>query len=238
MSKIEFGRLYLVPTPLGDDAEPEVLPVSTLEILKKIKFFVVENEKSAWRFLSRHFDQAGLSELSLSVLDEHTQAAEVPALLQPALAGQDLGVISEAGCPGIADPGASLASAAHKAGVFVCPLIGPSAILMALMGSGFNGQAFTFHGYLPRERPERQKALKSLEKTVKTRGASQLFIETPYRNRQMIEDLMASLDPETEVVVAMNVSQGDQIIRRCRAKDLRRYPELGAKKPAVFVIGR
>jgi 16S rRNA (cytidine1402-2'-O)-methyltransferase len=109
---------------------------------------------------------------------------------------------------------------------------------MALMGSGFNGQAFTFHGYLPRERAERQKALKSLEKSVKTRGASQIFIETPYRNRQMVEDLAASLEPETEVVVAMNVSQGDQIIRRCRAKELQRYPELGAKKPAVFVLGR
>jgi 16S rRNA (cytidine1402-2'-O)-methyltransferase len=231
-----LGRLFLIPTPLGDDAEPEVLPAATLGILARISHFVVENKKSPWRFLARHFSQDRLNAISLSVLDEHSRAEDIPGLLQPALNGFDLGVISEAGCPGIADPGADLARAAHLAGVGVTPLVGPSSIVLALMASGFSGQSFHFHGYLPRERPERQKAIRRLERAARE-GASQIFIETPYRNAQMLDDLGASLSADTEVFIAMNLTQSRQLVRRCRAEDLGRYPELRQKEPAVFIIG-
>jgi 16S rRNA (cytidine1402-2'-O)-methyltransferase len=231
------GPLFLIPTPLGEDDPGLVLPAGSLEALKPIRDFVVENEKTAWRVLGRLFSQAELDGMSLSVLSEHTQSADIPALLRPAHEGRPLGLMSEAGCPGIADPGAPLVRAAHRSGIIVRALVGPSSIILALMASGMNGQAFRFCGYLPRDRQERVKSLKTLEKRARDSGETQIFIETPYRNDHMLSDMAESLRPDTLICAATDMSLSTERVLSVEAAALKGLNSELGKRPTVFLIG-
>ncbi|HUW75420.1 MAG TPA: SAM-dependent methyltransferase, partial [Gallionella sp.] len=184
------GTLYLIPCTLGDTPADQVLPQHVISVARKLHHFVVEQPKTARQFLSALKPEQPIQALHFATLNEHTAANELPELLAPLLAGHDVGIISEAGCPGIADPGANLVNLAHRNGICVVPLVGPSSILLALMASGLNGQSFAFHGYLPIAEAERNKMISKLEAESSRLKQTQLFIETPYRNERMLSALL------------------------------------------------
>jgi 16S rRNA (cytidine1402-2'-O)-methyltransferase len=231
------GTLYLIPVTLGDDNVASVLPEYVLNIARQLGTFVVENEKTARRFLSVIKTQKPVRELELLTLNEHTQEKELPGLLKPLLAGQDIGVMSEAGCPGIADPGAKLVELAHRKGIRVMPLVGPSSILLALMASGLNGQSFRFLGYIPADKAARIQRLKEIEMTSAKQHETQLFIETPYRNQHLLEDILAHCQAHTRVSIACNISLADEFILTKTVAEWKRseLPDLH-KKPTVFSL--
>lgn len=231
------GVLYLIPVTLGDDNIDRALPPEVVSIAQQLDTFVVENEKTARRFLGLIKTAKPVRELTLLTLNEHTLEKELPALLAPLLAGKDVGLMSEAGCPGIADPGAQLAALAHRKGIRVAPLVGPSSILLAIMASGFNGQRFAFLGYLPSDKAARVQKLKEIEKQSQKYQETQVFIETPYRNQHLLEDILANCAPATRLCIARNISlQNELIISKSIAEwkkgDL---PDLH-KEPTVFLI--
>jgi 16S rRNA (cytidine1402-2'-O)-methyltransferase len=233
------GRLYLVPNLLGVTPPQAVLPERTIAIARSLSHFVVETPKIARQFLKALAPERALQSLSLSELNEHTPAERVDALLAPALAGHDLGLLSDAGCPGVADPGAGLVAAAHRAGVRVVPLVGPSAVLLALMASGMNGQAFAFHGYLPAKPGLRERALRALDDAIARSGATQLCIETPYRNEALVAAVLASCRAGTRLCVAIDLSLPSEQIVSCSIAAWRKLsrPAL-ARRPAIFLLGR
>lgn len=230
------GLLYLIPTPIGDQDPRRILSPELIEIIGDIRHFIVESEKSVGRFLSRALPPEALAASTFSILDEHTGAAALPDLLKPALAGQDIGLISEAGCPCVADPGSELVAQAHRAGIRVVPLPGPSSILLALMASGFSGQSFLFLGYIPAQTAERKAALGRIEADCRRDGITRIFIETPYRNRAVLEDALQTLDGETRLCVAASLGGP---VERVRSDPIRRWREtpfeLG-KEPSVFLV--
>lgn len=236
-----LGVLYLIPVTLGDDNIAGALPPEVVGIAQQLDTFVVENEKTARRFLGLIKTTKPVRELTLLTLNEHTHEKELPALLAPLLAGKDVGLMSEAGCPGIADPGAQLVALAHRKDIKVMPLIGPSSILLALMASGFNGQRFTFLGYLPSDKAARIQRLKEIEKQSQKYHETQVFIETPYRNQHLLEDILANCAPATRLCVARNVSLQNEFIA---SKTVAEWKALGKsaalpdlhKEPTVFLI--
>jgi 16S rRNA (cytidine1402-2'-O)-methyltransferase len=228
------GALYLVPNLLGLVPPAQVLPARTIEIARGLRHWVVETPKSARAFIKSLDPPGPIAELDIRVLPERGDVVE---LLAPAHAGQDIGLLSDAGCPGVADPGATLVGAAHAASIRVVPLVGPSSILLALMASGMNGQGFAFHGYLPVQAPERAAALKRLEEESRALKRAQLFIETPYRNAAMIAAIAQSLRPTTQVCVAVDLTLPTETIERRSAADWRRVdPARFSKRPAMFVL--
>lgn len=230
------GTLYLVPVPVGDGDPCLELAPRVVTIIRGMADFVVENDRSARRFLSKVIDQQALDAARFYRLDEHTQPQELPALLEPLLAGRDSSIISEAGSPCVADPGAALVEAALKAGIRVVPLPGPSAILMALMASGLGGQRFSFNGYLPPEPAGREAALHELEARSARDGSTQLFIETPYRNDAMASSAAKVLRPETLFCAAIGLSSADERVIRMEAGSWRKStPHIG-KIPTVFLL--
>lgn len=233
------GRLYVIPSLLGIVPPDAVLPLRTIDIARSLTHFVVETAKAARQFLKTLSPDRPLQSIELAELNEHTPPSRVDALLAPALQGRDLGLISDAGCPGVADPGAILVAAAHRAGVQVVPLVGPSAVLLALMASGMNGQAFAFQGYLPAKPGLRERALRQLDDTVGRTGATQLFIETPYRNEALVAAVLATCSPKTRFCAAVDLSlPSEEIVSRSVAawREARRPPY--AKRPAIFLLGR
>ncbi len=232
-----LGTLYFIPVTLGDDNLARALPPEVISIAQKLDTFVVENEKTARRFLSLMKTQKPVRELTLLTLNEHTEDKAIPALLAPLLAGKNVGMMSEAGCPGIADPGAKLAALAHQKGIRVAPLVGPSSILLSLMASGFNGQRFTFLGYLPADKAARVQRLKEIEKHSQKHHETQIFIETPYRNQHLLEDILASCHAETKLCIACNISLDDELIMSRSIKTWKQspLPDLH-KKPTVFLL--
>ena len=229
------GTLWLIPTPLGDENVSWLLEPDRLAIIP-IQHFVVEAEKTARKHLKALGVTTPLRELSLTTLNEHSKEIELSELIKPLLAGYDIGLLSEAGCPAIADPGANLVALAHEHDITVRPLIGPSSILLALMASGANGQRFTFNGYLPTDKQERIETLKQLEKTAFERDETQIFIETPYRNKQLIEDALSVLKPHSRFCVAANLTLPTQIIV---SKHIRQWPKTIPdlhKQPCVFIL--
>jgi 16S rRNA (cytidine1402-2'-O)-methyltransferase len=224
--------LYAIPSPLGGTPQAS-LPASTLERIRELKDFVVEDAKSARAFLSA----AGckVRELNLAELSEHTAAADVPALLQPLREGRRLGLVSEAGCPAIADPGAALVEAAHAEGFRVVPLVGPSSIILALMASGLEGQRFAFCGYLPRDGAERQRRIKELEARSRRENETEIFIETPYRNDALLAALVEACAPNTRLCVAADLTLESESVNTRPIAGWRRAPAIG-KRPAVFVL--
>jgi 16S rRNA (cytidine1402-2'-O)-methyltransferase len=232
------GILYLIPTPLGDIPVDQALPEETRRIAAGLNTFVVEHPKTARAFLKQLGTRVPLQQLTLLPLNEHTRPEELNTLLGPLLAGQDVGLLSEAGCPAVADPGADLVRLAHQRGIRVRPLVGPSSILLALMGSGLVGQRFAFHGYLPAKVDERGQALKDLERRAEKEDAAQVFIETPYRNRQMLESILATCRPDTWLSVACELTTLQEEIVSRRVEDWRRDPPDLERRPAVFLLWR
>lgn len=232
------GTLYLIPTPLGETALDLVLPEETRRVTARLTHFVVEHAKTARAFLKQVGTETPLQQLALAELNEHTLDNELQALLKPLLAGHDVGLLSEAGCPAVADPGANLVRLAHRAGIRVKPLVGPSSILLALMASGLVGQRFTFHGYLPAKPEERTKVLKELEKEAGRHDAAQIFIETPYRNNAMLESILASCKDDTLVTVACDLTLVTELIATRRTAEWRTSPPDLNKRPCIFLLWR
>ncbi len=233
---LKKGILYLIPTTLGEPTETaDVLPIKINSIINQIDEYIVENEKSARHYLKKMGLQKPLQEIILHPLNQHTPAQEISGYLTALSQGKNIGVISEAGCPGIADPGAEVVAIAHERGIQVVPLVGPSSITLALMASGFNGQSFTFHGYLPKERGERIKKLKELEKAAQKKQ-TQLFIETPYRNMHLLEDILSSCEGNTRLCIACDITLPSEFIKTKRIAEWKKQvPEI-AKKPTIFLI--
>lgn len=236
MSNQKTGVLYFIPVTLGDDNISNVLPPDVVRIAQQLDEFIVENEKTARHFLSTIKHPKPIREILLKTLNEHTLEKELPALLYSVSTGKNVGLMSEAGCPGIADPGAKLAALAHQKGIRVAPLVGPSSILMSLMASGLNGQRFTFLGYIAAEKNARIMQLKEIEKKSRLQE-TQIFIETPYRNQHMLEDILANCNGETRLCIACNISLHDEYIVTKRIKDwkIKPLPDLH-KKPTVFLL--
>jgi 16S rRNA (cytidine1402-2'-O)-methyltransferase len=232
------GTLYLIPTPLGPTPLERVLPEKTRRIAAGLSTFIVEHPKTARAFLRQLPTQTPLQELRILALNEHTRPDGLAALLRPLLEGQDAGLLSEAGCPAVADPGAELVRLAHAHGVHVRPLVGPSAILLALMGSGLVGQRFTFHGYLPAKPVERTRALRDLEKRAAVADAVQVFIETPYRNEAMLDAILDVCRDDTWLSLACDLTLDTELLVTRQVADWRlARPDID-RRPCVFLLWR
>ena len=230
------GTLYLIPVPLGPVSPEACLPPDTLVVARRLDHFVVERAKTARAHLKAMGHPQPLQSLQRAELNEHTPPTAISPLLAPLKAGHDVGLLSEAGCPAVADPGAALVMAAHRAGIAVVPLIGPSSILLALMASGLGGQRFAFHGYLPAKEPERSQAIRELEKAARRDKATQLFIETPYRSAALLDALATALSPETLVSVGADLSLPSQLIQTRNAKDWRDKTDTVKDRLVVFGV--
>ena len=233
---VEKGILYLIPSPLGENAPMEVLPLTVRKVIGEVTHFIVENEKDARRFIKRISPKKDQSLLQLYPLNKFTSPEEILTYLDPIQEGITMGVISDAGCPGVADPGAEIVKMAHRKNIVVRPLVGPSSILLALMSSGLNGQNFAFNGYLPIDKSKRQKEIKKLEKKSFDYNQSQLFIETPYRNDQLLQDSLKTLDRNTEVCVACDISLPSEYIKTFTVKQWKKIKLELHKRPAIFII--
>ncbi|MBP5519765.1 MAG: SAM-dependent methyltransferase [Treponema sp.] len=231
--------LYLIPVTLGETEINQVLPAYNRDIIVGIKHFIVENIRSARRFLKKVEKSIDIDTLTFYELNRHTDRKFIGEYLDPLKKGEPVGIISEAGCPAIADPGADVVAIAQQRKYKVVPLVGPSSIIMSVMGSGFNGQSFAFNGYLPVEVPQRIKALKKLEQKVQNENQTQLFIETPYRNAKMIETILGALNPKTKLCIAAGITCAEEYIKTRTVAEWKKekIPEL-AKIPAIFVIGK
>lgn len=236
MSASTKGNLYLIPTTLGDTSPLEVMPLSVKKIIEVTNHFIVENEKSARRFIKKITPTKSQASLKLYPLNKFTKEDEIPFYLDPCLEGLNIGLISEAGVPGVADPGAEVVKIAHEKNIKVVPLVGPSSILMAIMSSGLNGQNFAFNGYLPIDTKERKQEIKRLERLSFEHNQSQLFIETPYRNNKMIEDLSLTLHPDTQVCIACDITlPTEYIVTKNASYWKKNSPDLH-KRPAIFIL--
>ncbi len=231
------GKLFLIPVPLGQTPADAVLPQPVRDCAKHLRHFIAENAKSARAFLKSLPSETPLQQIEIHELNEHTPSSDLAELLAPLLGGVDVGLISEAGCPAVADPGANLVALAHNEGIQVLPLIGPSSILLALMGSGLSGQNFAFHGYLPAKEDQRQKRLRELEKDSRQEKRSQIFIETPYRNQQMLETLINACAPNTKICVATDLTlDSESIMTRTPAEWRRQGVPNIDRRPTVFLL--
>jgi len=230
------GKLYLIPTTLGDNEPLEVLPYSVRTVIEAVDVFIVENEKTARKFIKRITPKKSQPSLTILKLDKYAEEIEVRTYLDACDHGISVGLLSEAGVPAIADPGAEVVKLAHEKGIRVVPLVGPSSIILAMMASGFNGQNFTFNGYLPIDSSERKKEIKNLERLSKDRNQSQIFIETPYRNEKMFSDLKSTLTPTTKLCVACDITLENEYIKTLEIKDWKsENPDLH-KRPTIFII--
>ena len=228
--------LYLLPVTLGDTPIEKVLPTYNKEIILGIKHFIVEDVRSARRFLKKVEQSINIDELTFYPLNKHTSPEDISGYLKPLEAGNSMGVISEAGCPAVADPGADVVAIAQRKNLKVVPLVGPSSIILSVMGSGFNGQSFAFHGYLPIEAGDRMKRLKELEQRVYNEHETQIFIETPYRNEKMMEDVLKACRPQTKLCIAANITCEGEYIKTKTLKEWKgHFPVLG-KVPCIFLI--
>ena len=235
--KPALGTLYLIPVTLGDDMVQHVIPDYVLNVARKLETFVVESEKSARHFLSTIKTLKPVRELNLHLLNEHTDMKVLPDLLAPLVAGQNVGLMSDAGCPAVADPGAQLVQLAHKKGIRVVPLVGPSSILLSLMASGLNGQQFAFLGYLPVEKLQRNQKLKEIEKRSASHKETQLFIETPYRNQAMLDAILQTCHAQTQLCIACDVSlDSEMIVTKSIASWKSSAPIDIHKRPCLFLM--
>ena len=236
-----FGKLYLIPCTLSNPGETTVTPEDVLPqtIKRSIDFiedYIVENEKTARRFIKSIHPEKKQSDLKLSLLNKHTEVAEHFTMIQPLLEGKNVGILSESGCPGIADPGAVIVKLAHEKGIQVVPLVGPSSILLALMASGMNGQSFTFNGYLPIDNQDKKSELKYLERLSSEKNQSQLFIETPYRNNKLLDDLIQILQPSTLLCIACDITLPTEFIKTKTIADWKKNKVDLHKRPCIFIM--
>lgn len=228
--------LYLLPVTLGDTPLRNVLPSYNSDVIGGIRHFIVENVRTARRFLRQVDSQFDIDGSCFYELNKHTSPQDISTFLQPLYDGKPMGVISEAGCPAVADPGADVVAIAQRKGIKVVPLVGPSSIILSVMASGFNGQSFAFHGYLPIKPDERTHKLRQLEQRIYNENETQLFIETPYRNGKMIEDILKTCRPQTKLCVAANLTCSDELVQTRTIKEWRgKVPEL-SKIPCIFLL--
>jgi len=232
----KFGKLFLIPTTLGQNEPLEVLPISVKKAVEDIDFFIVENEKSARRFIKKIAPRKSQPALRLSLLDKYTSEFESKSFIDPCFQGINVGLLSEAGVPAIADPGANIVMLAHLKKVQVVPLVGPSSIILAMMGSGLNGQSFAFNGYLPIDKLERKKRIKDLEKHSKQNDQTQIFIETPYRNQKLLAELKAALTPSTFLSVAVDLTLSTEYIKTLTVKEWKTENVDLHKRPCIFIF--
>jgi 16S rRNA (cytidine1402-2'-O)-methyltransferase len=230
------GTLYLIPSVLADDTAAAVIPPQVVDCVEALSYFIVENARTARRYIKTIAPAKVIESLQIVVIDKDSTEAEIKKALEPLKKGISAGIISEAGCPGVADPGAELAKWAHRQNLPVVPLVGPSAILLALMASGFNGQSFAFLGYLPIEKKDRLLALRQLEKEMLQKDQTQIFMETPYRNNQLLQDLVQHLSPGHRLSIAANITAPNALIRTDTIANWKKQlPDLH-KQPAVFLL--
>lgn len=232
----QVGNLYLIPTTLGETPPLEVLPIAVKSIVESIDHYIVEHEKNARRFIKSIAPKKSQPDLELQTINKFTEPAEIPNMLNPCFDGHHMGVLSDAGCPGIADPGADIVREAHLKGIRVIPLVGPSSLLMAMMASGFNGQNFTFNGYLPIDKQDRKKEIKRLERLSEQQNQSQLFIETPYRNNQLLESLVNTLQPNTQLCIACDITLPSEYIKTMEVSAWQKNKVDLNKRPTLFII--
>jgi 16S rRNA (cytidine1402-2'-O)-methyltransferase len=231
-----MGALYLIPTTLGESDTTRVIPNDVSEIVRGITYFIVENIRTARRYLRKLDSQFNIDELQFFELNQHTDSRIIKEYLNPVALGFDVGIISEAGCPGIADPGAEVVKFAHQLKIRVIPLVGPSSILLSLMASGMNGQNFAFIGYIPVKQTERVKAIKEIEKRSLIENQTQIFIEAPYRNTPLINDLITTLNDQTRLCIACDLTlETEYIMTQLIAQWKKGIPDIN-KRPAIFLI--
>ena len=230
------GNLYLIPTTLGDNEPLEVMPYSVKTIVEMVDYFIVENEKSARRFIKKITPKKSQPSLTIMKLDKYAVELETQTFLNVCDQGVSVGLLSEAGVPAVADPGATIVKLAHEKGIKVVPLVGPSSILMALMSSGLNGQNFAFNGYLPIDNSERKKSIKELEKLSKDKNQSQIFIETPYRSEALFTEILKVLDSNTKLCVACDLSLDSEYIKTNTVLKWKKNKPLLEKRPCIFII--
>ncbi|MCZ4410500.1 SAM-dependent methyltransferase [Cryomorphaceae bacterium 1068] len=235
MSKL--GKLHLIPTLLGETNPERVVPEEVLEVSRDLIHFIAENEKTARRYLKKAGTRIPLNDLVFYPLNKRTESTEIPQLIKPLLEGTDMGLISEAGLAGIADPGATVVELCHKKGIQVIPHTGASSIILALIASGFNGQQFTFHGYLPIDQSERRKAIRSMEAHQRDTGYTQIFMETPFRNEKLFEELIQVCHPQTLLCIARNITTENEMVRTLPVQNWKKNKPALHKQPCIFVIG-
>jgi 16S rRNA (cytidine1402-2'-O)-methyltransferase len=231
-----LGKLYLIPVTMGECDPMDVLPQTVKRTIEFIDYYIVENEKTARKSIKAVLPEKKQSELVLFALNKHTDVKEHLIFIQPLLEGKNVGLMSEAGCPGVADPGAVIVKLAHEKGIQVIPLVGPSSILLAMMASGMNGQSFTFNGYLPIDKGEKKSALKNFEKLSFDKNQSQIFIETPYRNNKLVEDILQALQPSTHLCIATDITLPTEYIKTLRVADWKKTKVDLHNRPAIFII--
>lgn len=230
------AALYLIPVTLGETTAERVLPEYNKDIIRGIRHYIVENIRSARRFLKLVDQSISIDKLTFYELNKHTNLDEIGNYLYPLTQGQSVGVISEAGCPAIADPGSDVVAIAQKKNYTVVPLIGPSSILLSLMGSGFNGQSFAFHGYLPIDSKDRKQKIEQMETRIFKEHQTQLFIETPYRNDKLVDDLLKFCNQNVKLCIAMNLTCEDEYIKTMPIQNWKKnLPDMN-KKPCIFLL--
>ncbi len=231
------GKLYIVPLPIAADTHAEVIPVQVVRAVRQLRYFLVENLRTARRYVKALAHPQPIDTLAFEVLDQHTTAQQVAAQLEPVLQGQDAGVLAEAGCPGIADPGAVAVQYAHQHGIPVVPLVGPSSVLLALMGSGLSGQSFAFQGYLPIAQQQRRATIRRLEKWAQQHRQTQIFIETPYRNQALLHTLLATCQSTTQLGIGQHLTAPDGWLQTQTVQQWQQHPPTLPKVPAIFMLG-
>ena len=236
-----FGKLYLIPCTLSNPGEVsvdpnDVLPQNIKRCIELLDYYIVENEKTARKCIKAICPEKSQPDLQLWSLNKHTEVTEYYEMIQPLLNGINMGVMSEAGCPGVADPGAVIVKLAHEKGIQVVPLVGPSSLLMALMASGMNGQSFAFTGYLPIDKNEKKSALRNLEKWSQEKNQAQLFMETPYRNNKFLEDILTTLHPQTNLCIACDITLPTEFIKTKTVNDWKKQKVDLHNRPCIFII--
>ncbi len=233
-----MAKLYLIPTTLGDTSIERVLPPDLTELISSIQVFIVENLRTARRFLKKVNQAIVIDDLTFFELNEHTDRKEISRFLEPIQQGLDIGIISEAGCPAVADPGADVVKLAHTKDIQIVPLVGPSSILLALMASGMSGQNFAFNGYLPVKNPDKAQQIKFLERRMQTEGQTQIFIEAPYRNMHLFDDLVKNCEPQTMLCIAADITLDTEFIKAKPVLYWKTHRPDIQKRPAIFMIGK
>lgn len=230
------GKLYLIPTTLGETEPLEVMPLSIKKVIEEIDYYIVENEKSARRFIKKITPKKQQATLTIKLIDKYALKEEIRHYLDVCSQGINVGLLSEAGVPAIADPGANIVKLAHQKNIQVVPLVGPSSILLAMMSSGMNGQNFAFNGYLPIEKTDKKRAIKELERLSFDKKQSQIFIETPYRNEKLLADLLVTLSPSTHLCIAVDITLPSEFIKTKTVQEWKKEKLDFHKKPAIFII--
>lgn len=234
----QTATLYLIPVPLAEVGHETCLPLYNASVVRSLKHFIVENIRSARRFLKAVDREIDIDSLTFYELNKHTSPEDKVSYIAPLRSGVDMGIISEAGCPAVADPGSDIVALAHRHGIAVVPLVGPSSILLSLMASGFNGQGFAFRGYLPIEESERARSLKDMEHRAISLGETQIFIETPYRNDKMLDELLKHIRPTTRLCIACDITSAEAFIATKEISQWRKHKPTIGKRPTIFLLGR